>query len=142
MSLQDNKALVRRFVEEVTNRHNVAALDELFSPDYIDHSGMANPANLEGAKGFYTMVFAAFPDRHFTIHEQIAEGDTVATRKTFSGTHRDVFMGIPATGKEVTFDLIDIFTVADGKISEHWAVGDFLSLMQQLGVVPLPGQGE
>ena len=61
------------------------------------------------------------------------------THKTFQGTHQGAFMGIPATGKQVAFDVIDILTVADGKITEHWTVGDMLSLMQQLGAVPTPG---
>ena len=139
MSLQENKALVRRFVEEVQNHHNLAALDELLSPDFIDHSGTTNPPNLASTKGFFTMMFAAFPDMRFTIRQQLAEGDKVMTHKTFQGTHQGPFMGIPATGKQVAFDVIDILTVADGKITEHWTVGDMLSLMQQLGAVPTAG---
>jgi steroid delta-isomerase-like uncharacterized protein len=136
MSPQErNKALVCRFVEEVQNRHNLAALDELFSPDLIDHSGLANPG-LEGTRAFFTMMFLAFPDMRFTIQQQMAEGDRVMTHKRFHGTHLGPFMGIPATGKEVAFDNIDIMAVRDGKIVEHWAVADMLSLMQQLGVVP------
>lgn len=138
MSLKENKALVRRFVQEVQNQHNLAALDELFSPDFVDHSGMTDPPNIEGSRAFFGMMFAAFPDMHFTIRQQLAEGDKVMTFKTFHGTHLGPFMGIPATGNEVTFDNIDIMTVRDGKITEHWAVGDMLSLMQQLGVVPAP----
>ena len=101
MSLEQNKALVRRFVEEVQCQHNLAALDELFSHDFVDHSGMTNPPTLEGSRQFFSMMFAAFPDMRFTIRQQIAEGDKVLTHKTFHGTHRGPFMGIPATGKEV-----------------------------------------
>jgi steroid delta-isomerase-like uncharacterized protein len=136
MSLQENKALVRRFVEEVQNQHNLAALDELLSPNFVDHSGGGRPPNLEGTRAFFAMMFAAFPDMHFTIQQQLAEGDKVMTFKTFHGTHRGSFRGIPATGRKVTFDSIDIMTVANGKITEHWAVADRFSLMQQLGVVP------
>ena len=139
MSLQENKALVRRFVEEVQNQHNIEALDKFFSQDFVDYGGMTNPPNLEGSKGLFTVLFAAFPDIRFTIRQQLAEGDKVMTRKTFQGTHQGPFMGIPATGKQVAFDVIDILTVADGKITEHWTVGDMLSLMQQLGAVPTPG---
>lgn len=138
MSLQENKALVRRFVEEVQNQHNLAALDELFSPDMVDHSSMTDPPGLEGVRAFFTMMFAAFPDMRFTIRQQLAEGDKVMTFKTFHGTHLGPFMGIPATGNEVMVDNIDIMTVTDGKITEHWALADMLSLMQQLGVVPAP----
>ena len=139
MSLQENKALVRRFVEEVQNQHNIEALDKFFSQDFVDYGGMTNPPNFEGAKVFLAMTLAAFPDWHFTIHQQLAEGDKVMTHKTFQGTHQGPFMGIPATGKQVAFDVIDIFTVANGKLTDHWAVADMLSLMQQLGAVPTPG---
>ncbi len=138
MSLEQNKAVVRHFVEEVQNQHNLAALDELVSPDFVDHSGTTSPPNLEGTKAFFAMMFTAFPDMRFEVRLQLAEGDKVVTYKTFHGTHQGPFMGIPATGKEVAFDNIDILTVIDGKITEHWAVGDMLSLMQQLGVVPAP----
>jgi steroid delta-isomerase-like uncharacterized protein len=138
MSLEQNKAVVRRFVEQVQNQHNLDALDELFSPDFVDHSGMSSPPNREGTRAFFTMMFAAFPDMRFEIRQQLAEGDRVMTYKTFHGTHQGPFMGIPATGKEVTFDNIDIMTVVEGRITEHWTVGDMLRLMQQLGVVPPP----
>jgi steroid delta-isomerase-like uncharacterized protein len=138
MSLQENKALVRRFVDEVQCRHNLAALDELYSPDFVDRSGMTDPPTLESSRRFFSMMFAAFPDMRFTIQQQIAEGDKVLTHKTFHGTHRGPFMGIPATGKEVSFDVMDIYTVTGGRITEHWTVGDMLGMLQQLGVVPGP----
>ena len=138
MSLEENKALVRRFVDEVQCRHNLAALDELYSPDFIDRSGMTHPPNLESARRFFSSMFAAFPDMRFVIRQQIAEGDKVLTHKTLQGTQLGPFMGIPATGKAVAVDVMDIFTVAGGKITEHWTVGDMLGMMQQLGVVPGP----
>lgn len=133
MSLLENKAVVRRFVEEVQCQHNLAALDELFSPDFCDYSGMTNPPTREGSRQFFAMMSATFPDMRFTIIQQIAEGDKVLTHKTFHGTQRGPFMGIPATGKEVGFEVMDIMTVRDGQIAEHWMVGDMLGLMQQLG---------
>ena len=138
MSMEQNKALVRRFVEEVQCQHNLAALDELFSPDFVDHSGMTDPPTLEGSRQFFSMMFAAFPDMRFVIRQQIAEGDKVLTHKTLQATQLGPFMGIPATGKAVAVDVMDIFTVAGGKITEHWTVGDMLRMMQQLGVVPGP----
>jgi len=138
MSLEENKALVRRFVEEVQCQHNLAALDELFSSDFVDHSGMTDPPTLEGSRQFFSMMFAAFPDMRFTIRQQIAEDDKVLTHKALHGTQLGPFMGIPATGKAVAVDVMDIFTVAGGKITEHWTVGDMLRMMQQLGVVPGP----
>jgi steroid delta-isomerase-like uncharacterized protein len=141
MSTEENKAIVRRFVEEVQNRHDVGALEKLFSPNFTDHSNISNlPPTLDGSKQFFTMLFTAFPDMQATIHDQVAEGDKVVTRKTFHGTHQGEFMGIPPTDKHVVVDVIDIFRVASGEIKDHWAVADMLGLMQQLGVVPPPGQ--
>jgi steroid delta-isomerase-like uncharacterized protein len=138
MSVQENKAIVRRFVEELENQHNLDLIDEFFSPDFIDYSGRSNPPSRESLRPFFTYLFNAFPDIHFTILQQLAEGDQVMTYKIFSGTHLGDFMGIPPTGKQVAFDNIDIFSVKDGKLTGHWAVGDHLSLMQQLGVIPPP----
>lgn len=138
MSLQKNKATVLNFVEQVQNQHNLDAIDELFSPNYVDHSGMSVPPTIEGTKNLMAMLFAAFPDMHMEVHMQLAEGDRVATYKSLHGTHLGPFMGIPATGKKVAFNIIDIFSVQEGRISEHWTVSDMLGLMQQLGVIPAP----
>jgi steroid delta-isomerase-like uncharacterized protein len=135
MSLQENKALVLRFVEEVENQHNLAAIDEFFSTGFVDHSAMTDLPGREGLKTFFSMMFAAFPDMHFTIHQQLAEGDQVATHKTFHGTHQGEFMGIPATGKQVSIEVMDIYTIQESKMTDHWSVGDFLGMLQQLGAV-------
>ena len=140
---EQNKAVIRRFVEEVQSRHNLDAVDDLFSPDCKDHSGALPPGipnNPAGFKQFFGMLNTAFPDIQATIHGQVAEGDKVVTRKTFTGTHLGDFMGIPATGKPVAFGVIDIMRVVDGKITDHWGIADQMGLMQQLGVVPPPGQ--
>jgi steroid delta-isomerase-like uncharacterized protein len=138
MSLEENKAVVRRFVEEMQNKHNLDLIDEMFSPDFVDYSGRANPPTKEGLKPFFAFMFSVFPDMHFVIQQQLAEGDRVMTYKTFYGTHLGDFMGIPPTGKQVVFDNVDIFTVIDGQLAAHWAVGDNLTLMQQLGAIPAP----
>jgi steroid delta-isomerase-like uncharacterized protein len=87
------------------------------------------------------MIFAAFPDLSATIHEQIAEGDKVWTRKTIHGTQLGPFMGAPPTGKSIVVEVMDVFRIENGKIAEHWGVSDMLGLMQQIGAAPLPGQG-
>ncbi len=85
----------------------------------------------------YLSAFAkAYPDSHFTIDDMIAEGDRVATKKTFTGTHTGDFGGIRATGKRVTLQYVDIMRVRDGKIIEHWLCMDQLSWLQQLGLAP------
>lgn len=139
MSQQENKALVQRFVHQVQNQHDLEALDEIFSPNFVDYGGMSKPPNREGARNLFIELNTAFPDARFEIHRQLAEGDKVVTHKTFHGTHHGLFMGIPPTGKEVTFDVIDIFTIREGMITEHRNVSDMLGLMQQLGAVPALG---
>ncbi len=137
----DNKALNRRFVEEVINQGNIEAIDELIDPGVVDHAVPAGfPTGREGAKQFFAMMRSAFPDLHLTIEDMIAEGDKVVMRSTWSGTHQGEFMGISATGRRVTVSAIDISRVADGRIVEHWEQSDALGLMQQLGVVSPPEQ--
>src|SRR5437867_980224 len=132
-----NKALIRRLVEEVQNQHNVAAMDEFFAPSFVNYDIIAGlPDTLEGSKQLHRMLFTAFPDLKMTIHDQAAEGDKVWTRKTATGTHQGELFGIPATGKQVSWKIIDIMTIRNGKVTEHWVVADVMSLMQQLGAVP------
>ena len=141
MSVEENKALVRRFYEEVFNQKHTAAIGELFDPDMVDHAlppGL--PSGIEGAKHTYSMYLAAFPDLHFTVEDIIAEGDKVVARLTAQGTQQGALMGIPPTGKPVAITGIDILRIAGGKIVEIWANFDLLGMLQQLGVVPAPGQ--
>jgi steroid delta-isomerase-like uncharacterized protein len=139
MTTEQNKALVRRLVDELQNQHDLSALDRYVAPAFVDHSaertGLGS-ANREGAKMFFQAFFEGVPDLSAQIHEQAAEGDKVFTYKTFHGTHTGTFMGIPATGKTFSIDLIDVLTVADGQITDHWVVMDQLGLLQQLGVIP------
>ena len=132
-----NKAVVRRFVEEVQNGNDWDAYDELNDPDFVNLSAPPGvPPDREGGKMFLQGFASAFPGARFTIEDMIAEGDRVATKKTFSGTHRGEFAGIPPTGKEVTLTYVDILRLRDGRIVEHWLSMDQLSFMQQLGVIP------
>jgi steroid delta-isomerase-like uncharacterized protein len=141
VSAQDNKALVRRFVDEVQSGGNISLIDEICSPEFVNHSAPPGvPADCEGIKIVTAMFRGAFPDSYFTVEDMIAEGDKVATRKTFHGTHEGEFMGIPPSGRGVSMSLIDVVRIDDGRVVEHWAVGDSLGLMQQLGVIPQPGQ--
>jgi len=139
MSLEENKAIVNRFVEEVQNKHNLGAVDELFDRNMVEHFGLPGLSAIEGFKRFFSGILTAFPDLRVVIHNQVAEGDKVATHKTFHGTHKGEFMGIPPTGKKIATDVMDIFRIAGGKIVEHWAVQDRASLMEQLGVKSPPG---
>ncbi|HWI45710.1 MAG TPA: ester cyclase [Rubrobacter sp.] len=99
MSADENKALVRRFVDEVQSRGNIDALDEICSPEFVNHSAPPGvPSNCEGVKQLTAMFRQAFPDSYFTVEDMMAEGDKVATRRTFHGSHQGEFMGIPPAG--------------------------------------------
>jgi steroid delta-isomerase-like uncharacterized protein len=140
---EENKTLVRRFVDEVQSGGNIDLIDELCSPEFVNHSAPPGmPADCEGVKLVTAMFRQAFPDSYFTVEDMIAEGDKVATRKTFHGTHEGEFLGIPPTGRPVSIGLIDIVRVADGRVVEHWSIGDSLGMMEQLGVIPQPGDTE
>jgi len=141
MTTQDNKALVRRVFEEIWNRGNLEALDELFAPEHIGYDNKTGPVHgLEGAKQFFSTWLAAFPDAQFRIEDQLAEGDKVATRWTARGTHQGHLQGMAPTSQPVTVTGITILRIADGKIAESWSNSDTLGMMQQLGVIPTPGQ--
>ncbi len=138
---QDSKQVIRRFVEEYQSRGDVGVAEDLLAADFVDHSPFGPfPPDRDGVLALFTMLRVAFPDLHAVIHDQAVEpageGDNVWTRKTFHGTHKGEFMGIPATGQAVAFDVIDVVRVHDGKMCEHWNVVDALGLMQQLGAVP------
>lgn len=141
MSTGENKAMVRRFIEEVFNQRNVDAIDTFMSSDYVDHVVPPGvPPTREGFKQFVGMFLPAFPDFQYTLEDDIAEGDRVMQRLSASGTQQGEFMGIPATGKHATWSEIHVGRVADGKIVEHWGTIDQLGMLQQLGVIPPPGQ--
>jgi len=140
MSTEENKALVRRFYEEVFNKKNLTGVDAFVDPQIIEHAlppGL--PGSIEGTKQFIGMYLKAFPDLHLTTEDMIAEGNKVVARITARGTHQGEFMGIPPTGKQVTMTGIQIVRTADGRITENWINLDALGLLQQLGVVPPPG---
>ena len=140
MSTEDNKALVRHFFEEVLNQGKLALIDELCAPDFVYHNASTTIRGREPYKQFLSMYLTAGPDLHFTIEDEVAEGDKVVTRYTTRGTHVGPFMGIPPTGKHVTVTGIAITRIAHGKVVEEWANADELGLLQQLGVVSAPGQ--
>jgi len=137
MTTETNKAIIRRIVEEIQNRDNLALIDELLAPNFVNHTPAPGlPPDREGIKQLLSMFRAAFPDGSMTIEDMIAEGDKVVSRKTYRGTHQGEFLGIPPTGRHITIGLIDIMRLVDGKVVEHWNIGDDLSMLQQLGVLP------
>jgi predicted ester cyclase len=138
MTTETNKTLIRRIPEELYNRWNLDVADEVFAPDYIEHTPLPPgfPTGLQAIKTYVTLLRAAFPDFHYTIEDTIGEGDRVVVRVTAEGTQSGEFMGIPATGRRATWTETHICRIADGKLVEHWVNSDQLGMMQQLGVIP------
>ncbi len=140
MSPEENKAIARRFVEEVLNKGNLAAADQYFASNYVDHAAAPGlPPAIEGFKMFFTAFFAAFPDLHYHLDEEIAEGDKVVHRATGHGTMKGDFQGMQATGKHGTWTEMHILRIEGGKIIEHWANVDQMGMLISLGVMPPPG---
>ena len=138
---EENKAIARRTFEEVwEGKLNVA--DEIYDASNVAHGlGVKLSPGPEGFKQFVSIYRSAFPDVHFTIEDQIAEGDRVVTRWTARGTHKGELMGIPSTGKQTVVTGITIDHFVGDKIVEAWNNWDGLGMMQQLGVVPAMGEG-
>ncbi len=142
MSVEDNKAMYRRLIEEGFNRGDDAIIDEIMSPDFVEHEPIPVQASgREGVRQYFAMMRSASPDFHITIENVLGEGDLVAARVTARGTQTGLLMGIPPTGKQVTLEVMDLCRFAGGRMVEHWGVGDNLGMMQQLGVIPasMPG---
>ena len=138
---EENKALIQRFVEEAFNRGNLDMADEVYAPSFISHeSGGPVDRSPEYVKNFVNMYRSAFPNGHTTIEDVVAEGDEVAYRWTYRGTHQGDLMGIPPTGQDVTITGITIDRISGGKIEAEWNNFDQLGMLQQLGVVPAPGR--
>jgi predicted ester cyclase len=133
-TLTANKAVVARFNKEVIERGDEAAFRELMAPDFVNRS--APPGMPNGPEGmihtFNKILRPALPDLTVEIHDQVAEGDKVTTRKTIRGTHRGELLGVPATNKPVAIDVIDIVRVKDGRYVEHWGVNTLASVLAQL----------
>ncbi|MGZ4601900.1 MAG: ester cyclase [Oryzihumus sp.] len=132
---ETNKKIVRTFVERVQGAGDIDAVGEFIAVDCVDHTAPPGvPEGLAGAEAVFRMVRAAFPDHDAQIIHQLADGDMVATYKTFNGTHRGDFFGVAPTGRHVSMRVMDFVRIRDGKIAEHWNISDIPGLMQQLGV--------
>ena len=143
MSEEENKkAVVRRWIEAF-NERDLEGEADLLAPGYVAHvPSPQGPLDLEGLeawRGFTAPFVEALPDLRLTIEDIAAEGDMVAARVSFRGTHRGQFQGLPPTGKEVNFTSMEFNRVVEGRVEEHWVEIDLLRLMGQLGLVVIPG---
>jgi steroid delta-isomerase-like uncharacterized protein len=141
VSAEENKAIVRRYVEAAVNRGDMSAIDRWLSPDYRNPFNPAPGSGAEGYKRGVGLTRAAFPDLEVTFDRMIAEGDLVAYESTWRGTHLGEWRGIPATGKTVEWRATCFRRVVDGVVVEGWGTYDWLGVYQQLGatVTPPPG---
>jgi len=136
MSTEENKAVVRRLIEEAYNKGNLAVVDECTAVDFVFHGAAQELKGPEGAKQLITTLRTAFPDIHMTIDDIVAEGDIVAHRFTYHGTFTGELSGIAPTGKQFKITMAGFTRLAGGKQVEGWAYGDSSALYQQLGVTP------
>jgi len=133
LSTEQNKDVVLRFNKEFLEDGNKEILKEIVADNFINHTAPANfPNDVSGLVQFVEMMRNAFPDLTIDIHEQIAENDLVATRKTIHGTYSGNIMGHVPTGKKVTMNVIDIVRIKDGKYVDHWGRNDIMQVIQSL----------
>lgn len=138
MSMEEtNKAARQEWLDRINARDLEGAL-QLLHPNLVTHAPNREPG-IAGVQQFFEMLFAAFPDQHSTTQKIIAEGDRVVHRILVEGTHTGPFMGIPPTGKRISYTVTDLVRFEDGKMVEHWTISDTLGMMQQLGLIPSMG---
>jgi steroid delta-isomerase-like uncharacterized protein len=143
VSAEESKDVIRRWIEAYNDRDVQQVEADVLAPDYVAHAPAApGPMDSEAWSQFTGAFIEAFPDLRLTVEDIASEGEKVAARISFRGTHRGEFQGIAPTDKEVTFSEIVIDRVVDGKVEEHWFELDLLGLMQQLGAIPEPGHSE
>ena len=142
MSAEENKAVVRRFVEEFWNAGNMAVADELMAVDAEIHMPTGEVVDLDGLKGFAGAFRESFPDWSSTFEELVAEGDKVAERWTGRGTHQGELQGIAPTDRRVEVPGSVFYRIVDGKIAEFRGQLDMMGLMQQLDATAAPQQAE
>ena len=132
MTLEQNKAVARRFIEEVLGKGNFELLQNITTNSYMDHSLPSGVTPRQSIGAFR----AGFADAQVTVNDVIAEGDETVVRWTMRGTHSGSFYGMPATGKSVIMNGMSMYRLVDGKLAEGWVEYDELGLMQQLGAIP------
>jgi steroid delta-isomerase-like uncharacterized protein len=133
---EDNKRIVRRFVDAVLSKHDLAVADELLAPEFQNRTAGPFPSDREGFKQLVGAIRQTFPDLATQVEDVVAEGDQVAVRGRVTGTQRGAFIGVPATDRRATWAEMRVFRLRGGTIVEHWSVADGIALIMQLGLVP------
>jgi steroid delta-isomerase-like uncharacterized protein len=136
MTVEHNKAVVRRFYIEVINQRQLERLPDLVTDDVVEHYAIpGQKPGIQGLQEFLRLVLAAFPDVQATIEELIGDGPFVVARLRFVGSHRGEFFGVPATNRPVAWSAIHMVRLADGRIAERWAMADVMGIMKQIGAL-------
>jgi steroid delta-isomerase-like uncharacterized protein len=136
MSIESNKAVIRRYLDEVAHGRNLDAIDDMIAADAVWHHPDQDVHGAAGFKAFMAAIFDGFPDIHWTVEHEIGEGDFVVHHWTARGTHTGAFMGVPPTGRSMRQGGIAIWRVVDGTVVEKWEHYDALGAFQQLGLLP------
>ena len=136
--MADYKALAQEMFDSMTGDVDVDALvDRFMAEDFVEHESIPGMGNSrETPRQLFKMMLAAFPDFRATVHELLQDGDKVTARVTFSGTHQGEFMGIPASGNHIEWNVIDIMQFRDDQAIAHWGVMDMAGAMAQMGAMP------
>ena len=132
--IEKNKKLVETLCKTVFQKHDFNRLDEIMRDDYIQHNE-DTPQGKAGFKEFFEQMSKAMPDFSYTIKKIVAEGDTVMMYSTTTATHLGEWLENPPTGNKLSFDVVDIFRIENGKVAEHWDVADTLKLFTQVGKI-------
>ncbi len=141
MSSEQNKLLIRRYIEQVVNTGHVDRIDQFISPDYTEvYDSKRYPLGIEGAKEHILGVRRTYPDLTLTIEQQIAEGDWVVSCITARGTHRGEWMGIKPTGKVLTYTGVNVDRIVDGRIVEHGGAANMLGPLLEAGAIKIANQ--
>lgn len=141
MSTEQNKVIVSRVFEELLNQEKKSVIDEVYAPDIVIHDPfMGTASGVDAFKQLLGMFDAAFPGHRVKVHQVIGEGDYVTVLHTHTAKHAGPFMGMAATGKEVTVNGVEVFRMANGKIVEFWRHDDDAGLLMQLGIISPPAQ--
>lgn len=136
-TISQNEEMMRKFNEEVINKHNANMVDSLVAPDYVDHEADPGfPPNRAGLKKAMDEMIKGFPDITCKINRMVADSNTVWIEYTTTGTNTGTMMGMPATGKKINIDGVEIVRYKDGKAVEHWGYAEDIKMMQQLGMMP------
>ena len=134
MSIEANKALYRRFIQEIFNEGRLERLGDFTAPDYeVREAPPGSAARAEAVKQIVTQFRTGFPDLNIVIEELIGEGDWIAARATTRGTHHGTIFGVAPTGRKIAVTGLTMVRLADGKLTESWVKNDMASLMAQLG---------